>query len=79
MKNRAKPRFSGLRIALVHDWFTGFGGRERVLQSLSELFVGADVHVLFYLPGKLPEFVSGRKVSTSFLQKLPGLRHNYRY
>lgn len=68
-----------LRIALVHDWFTGFGGREQVLRALGNLFGQADVHVLFYLPEELPEFLSGHRVFTSFVQKLPGLRHNYRY
>ena len=70
---------SKLRIALVHDWFTGFGGREQVLRALGDLFGQADVHVLFHLPEELPEFLSGHRVFTSFVQKLPGLRHNYRY
>ena len=68
-----------MRIALVHDWFTGFGGREQVLKALAEIFGQADVHVLFYLPEQMPEFLSGRRVSTSFVQKLPALRNNYRY
>ena len=72
-------KMSGLRIALVHDWFTGFGGREQVLRALADLFGQADVHVLFYLPEQMPEFLNGRRVLTSFIQKLPALRHNYRY
>ena len=68
-----------LRIALVHDWFTGLGGREQVLRALCELFGNADIHVLFYLPDELPEFVGGRRLFTSFMQKLPGLRNGYRY
>ncbi len=79
MVKAARTRLSGLRIALVHDWFTGFGGREQVLRALSMLFGRADVHVLFCLPDELPEFVRDRRVFTSFLQKMPGLRHNYRY
>ena len=70
---------SGLKIALTHDWFTGFGGREQVLKALADLFGQADIHVLFYLPDQMPEFLNGRRVFTSFLQKLPALRNNYRY
>ena len=79
MVEAVRTRLSGLRIALVHDWFTGFGGREQVLRALSGLFGSADVHVLFCLAEELPEFVRGRRVFRSFLQKMPGLRHNYRY
>ena len=75
----SNSRLSGLRIALVHDWFTGFGGREQVLKVLAELFGQADIHALFYLPEQMPEFLSGRRVSTSFMQKLPALRNNHRY
>ena len=74
-----KPKLSGLKIALVHDWFTGFGGREQVLKALAELFGHADVHVLFYLPEQMPAFLSDRQVFTSFVQKMPALRNNYRY
>ena len=42
----------------VHDCFTGFGGREQVLKALADLFGHADVHVLFYLPEEMPEFLS---------------------
>ena len=75
----ANSRLSGLRIALVHDWFTGFGGREQVLKALADLFEQADVHVLFYLPEQMPAFLNGHRVYTSFMQKLPALRNNYRY
>jgi glycosyltransferase involved in cell wall biosynthesis len=79
MIKSARTNLFGLRVALVHDWFTGMGGREQVLQALSMLFIRADVHVLFYLPDELPEFVKNRQLFKSFLQKMPGLRHNYRY
>jgi len=75
----ARSPLSALRIALVHDWFTGFGGREQVLKALCELFSQADIYVLFYLPDQVPEFLAGRRLLSSFAQKLPGLRRNYRY
>lgn len=72
-------KFSSLRVALVHDWFTGFGGREQVLATLCDLFPAADLHVLFYLPDRIPPFVQGHRLASSFLQKLPRLRGDYRY
>lgn len=71
--------FSGLRVALVHDWITGFGGREQVLRTLCELFPSADLHVLFYLPDRIPAFVDLNRLRSSFLQKMPGLSKNYNY
>lgn len=79
MVKAARTNFSKLRIALVHDWLTGFGGREQVLQALSMLFIRADIHVLFCLPDELPGFLKDRRIFKSFLQQMPGLRRNYRY
>ena len=76
---RFESKLSGMKIALVHDWLTGFGGREQVLKALAELFGQADIHVLFYLPEQVPDFLKDRQVFTSFVHKLPGLRNNYRY
>ena len=36
--------FTGLRVAIVHDWFQGFHGSERVVAAMAEdVFESADV------------------------------------
>lgn len=66
-----------LRIALVHDWLTDFGGAERVLLALHELYPDAPIYTSFYRPENLPQFKDA-EVVTSYLQKIPGARQRHR-
>lgn len=65
------------RVALVHDWLTSFGGAERVLAVLADLFPDAPIYTLVHDPENLPQF-SSRQVHTSFLQKIPFAKKKYR-
>lgn len=68
-----------MRVAIVHDYLTQFGGAERVLQSLMELFPHAPVFTLIYDKAGMPVAFDERRVKTSFLQRLPGARRHHRY
>jgi len=59
-----------LKVALVTDWMTSFGGENRVLLELSNLFPKAPIYTTVYRPEELPMF-KGREVITSFLDKPP--------
>jgi len=67
-----------LRIALVHDWLTGYRGGERVLEHLARRFPGADVFTLFHAPGRVPASIERHPIRTSPLDRLPGARRHYR-
>ena len=67
-----------LRIALVHDWLTGMRGGERVLEALCERFPGAELFTLIHVPGSVAPIIEQRRIHTSALQFLPGVRHYYR-
>lgn len=45
---------AGYAVALVHDYLTQFGGAERVLVALHELFPNAPVHTSLVDPAALP-------------------------
>ena len=77
---RRKPSaFSGeLRVALVHDWLTGMRGGEKVLEILAGLFPQAPIYTLFHFPGSVSEALESHPIHTSFLQKAPRVRENYR-
>lgn len=60
-----------MRIALVHDFLTNFGGAERVLKDLSDIFPDAPIYCLLYDPNKLPQF-KDKNVIQSSLSKYPG-------
>ena len=68
-----------MKIAIVHDWLIVYAGAERVLEEMLRVYPDAD---LFSLIDFVPEgdrgFLGGRRVRTSFLQRLPAARSHYR-
>jgi glycosyltransferase involved in cell wall biosynthesis len=60
-----------MRVALVHDWLTGMRGGEKVLEVLCELFPGADLFTLIHRRGTVSAAIERRRVTTSFVQRLP--------
>jgi glycosyltransferase involved in cell wall biosynthesis len=67
------------RIALVHDWLTGMRGGEKALEVLCERFPQAELFTLIHVPGTVSPTIEGRRVHTSFIQRLPLSRRLYRY
>jgi glycosyltransferase involved in cell wall biosynthesis len=57
---------------LVHDYLTQFGGAERVLVALHELFPTAPIFCSIADPASLPEVAAGWDVRESAIAKLPG-------
>ena len=71
--------WDGLRVAIVHDWLTVYGGAERVLKYILDLFPKAELFSMVdFLSTADRAFLDGRKVHTSFVQRLPGARKLYR-
>jgi glycosyltransferase involved in cell wall biosynthesis len=68
-----------VRSALVHDWLTGLRGGEKVLDVLCELLPESDVYTLVYVPGSATSRIERRRIVTSWLNRLPGVRRWYRY
>ena len=63
-----------MRIALVHDYIKEYGGAERVLEALHELYPDAPVYTTVYLPqflGPHKERFKDWKIHTSWLQYIP--------
>lgn len=65
-----------MKVALCYDRVNKFGGAERVLQALHEIWPDAPVFTLTYSPDGA-KWADGWDIHTSFLQKLPliGKRH----
>jgi len=69
-----------MKVAIVHDWLVTFAGAERVLDQMIQVFPEADLFSLIdFMPEPDRRFLDGRRVSTSFLQRLPWVRRRYRY
>lgn len=70
---------SGLKVAIVHDWLTSFGGAERVLQRLLDLYPQADLYsVVDYLSDDQRQGLRAQSTTQSFIQGLPFARTKYR-
>lgn len=60
-----------MRIALVHDYLNQYGGAERVLEALHDLYPAAPVYTSLYDRARMPPSFRGWDIRTSFLQRLP--------
>lgn len=68
-----------MRVAVVHHWFVTRGGGERVAECIAALFPSAEIFTLVASPAGLPTTLSGRKIHTSFLQRIPLGRTHHRH
>src|SRR3989338_162045 len=59
-----------MKIVIVYDWIDKWGGVERILLTLSEIFPDADFYTSVYDPIKAP-WAKKLNIKTSFIQKLP--------
>lgn len=68
-----------MKVAIIHDWLTLKGGAETCLQEFLDLFPGADLFcVVDFLPQEERGFLNGHRITTSFVQRLPGAAKRYR-
>lgn len=68
-----------MKAAIVHDWLSVYGGAERVLEQMIELFPEADIYSLIdFVPEDQRQFLKGKQVHTTFIQNLPLARTKYR-
>ncbi len=59
-----------LKIAIVYDWLDKWGGVERILLQLGQMFPRADFYTSYFDPIGA-SWAKKLKVKTSFIQKLP--------
>ncbi|MEK7580826.1 MAG: glycosyltransferase [Patescibacteria group bacterium] len=61
-----------MKVALVHDYLNEFGGAERVLLALSEIYPDAPIYTAFYQEGSSAyKRFKGKKIITSWAQNVP--------
>lgn len=68
------------RVAVVHEWFENYAGSEKVVEEILKLFPQADLYgIVDFLPDSSRNFIGGRRINTTFIQKLPGVRKWFRH
>jgi glycosyltransferase involved in cell wall biosynthesis len=68
-----------VKVAIVHDWLETPGGAELVLKELLAVYPDADVFTM--IDQRSPEnrdMLGATRITTSWLQRMPGLKKNYR-
>lgn len=69
-----------MKTAIVHDWLVTNAGAEKVLRSIVDLYPDADIFSLvdFLNDEERDIIIDGKKVHTSFIQKLPYAKKHFR-
>jgi glycosyltransferase involved in cell wall biosynthesis len=67
-----------VKIAILTPWILTFGGAEKVVAVLSEMFPEADIFSMFQGKADLPPSLAHKTVKTSFLNGVPGIWKLYR-
>ncbi len=60
-----------MKVALVHEFLTQYGGAERVLEALLEIFPNATIHTLVFDRQKMGKYFGKYEIKTSWIQKMP--------
>ncbi|HBI34407.1 MAG TPA: glycosyl transferase [Candidatus Moranbacteria bacterium] len=69
-----------LKVAIVHDFLVQWGGAERVLKELSDMYPEAPIFTLLYDKEKMKGLLDERDIRPSYLQKFPTfLKKRYRF
>lgn len=64
-----------MKVAIVHYWLVGMRGGEKVVEVLCDLYPEADIFTLVCDPSAISEKLKRHRITTSFLQKIGGVRH----
>ncbi|MBC5992112.1 glycosyltransferase family 4 protein [Pontibacter cellulosilyticus] len=68
-----------MKVAIVHEWFVEYAGSEKVVEQLLNIYPDADLFaVIEYLPEHHKKHIQNKKVKTTFIQKLPFVKSQYR-
>ncbi|MBA2669277.1 MAG: glycosyltransferase, partial [Gemmatimonadetes bacterium] len=68
-----------MKVAITADWLNSFGGAERVLVQLHQMFPDAPIYTSVYDPTGLPDFMQGWDVRPSFLQRVPFAKRHHQW
>ncbi len=67
-----------MRVAIVHDALTQYGGAERVLEQIKAVFPQAPVMVAIHDPSRMPPSYRSWDIRTSWLNRIPFAKRRHR-
>lgn len=60
-----------MKLALVCSWLNQYGGAERVLEVIHDMYPDAPIYTSIFWPSALPPAYRGWDIRTSFMNRLP--------
>lgn len=66
-----------MKVAIVHDWLTIYGGSESIVRIMHEFYPEAPIYTTVYDRKNMPEDFQQMDIRTSFIQKLPFGKKKY--
>ena len=66
-----------MKIAIITDWLTNYGGAESVISALHDLYPKAPIYTTVYKPENMRELSKLKNVQTTWLQKIPFAKHQW--
>src|ERR1700730_14238753 len=66
-----------MRVALIHYWLITWRGGEKALKAITDVFPQADIFTHVYDPGLVAHELPGKKITTTFIGRLPFARRHY--
>ena len=66
------------RVAIVHYYLISVRGGERCFHTIAQAFPDADLYSVVYDPASQPAWLAQRRMTTSFLQHVPGSKKHFR-
>ena len=67
-----------MRVAIIHYWFVGMRGGEKVIEELCKLYPQADIFTHVYDPAAVSSLIRSRTVKGSFISRMPFARSLYK-
>ncbi len=58
------------RVALIHDYLNQYGGAEKTLEKIMDIFPDAPIYTGIYIPEKLPQTFKSKKIYTPSANKI---------
>jgi glycosyltransferase involved in cell wall biosynthesis len=66
-----------MKLAIVTDWLTNYGGAESVISAFHDLYPKAPIFTTMYRPGNMRELGKIKDVRTTYLNKIPFAKHQW--
>lgn len=66
-----------MKVALVCSWLNQYGGAERVLEALHDMFPEAPIYTSIHWPEAMPSAYRTWDIRTSFLDRLPLIKQRH--